>query len=347
MKNSSLRINLVVAIAVGAIVAGTAGVAHAGTYLQLNGSAPGQWESDRFYTNTSPLLLDDPNLMYDGFQGWYNQSYVISPAPVIMYQPDDPDADQVEVPLTSLGVGTWPEPGVVSEMLNTPFPQTYPQASPDGVQEGLFRFLATGSLTDPGSTQVEAEARVGIDKTRPTSHAFVMSLGSASIYISADDALSGVQCILYGIDDQPEMGYVTWDPDHLTVHTTVTSAGSHTLRYCAIDNASNVQMWKYTSFSVSGGHIQPVLSLPSYKGNGSKRTFSGSTTPFDSPMTVTLTVQRRSGSSWKSYASVHATVAAYAAKYSISKSITKHGTYRVRVSEGTSKSSWSKSFAVK
>jgi hypothetical protein len=233
--------------------------------------------------------------------------------------------------------------------------------------EGLYSFEATG--TDEGDESYVATDAIGIDRTRPTSRSNLVPVytGSALITITVTDHLSGPAYIYYWLDGDSQYCYpdnrrfvrarsvsegrslasrsIYWG-ETLDVSLSTATPGRHRLNWFTVDFAGNHEAWHQTTFQVNRTGYVPVLGRPWARVDGHRVSFRGSVTAASHKRYVTLTVQRRSGGSWVSHATYTGSVTKYQSAYFIKKSIGTHGTYRVKATQGTGKSRWSKPFHV-
>lgn len=228
--------------------------------------------------------------------------------------------------------------------------------------EGIYTFDAWGS--DDADTSFEASRTFGVDKTLPSSRSNLVPVytGSALITITASDALSGAEFVLYTLDGKsqyavPSIGdsggymFAAKGPAEIgnafDAGITVTTPGVHKLSWFTVDNAGNHEAWHYTTFRINKAGYVPVLGKPTTAVDGHRVGFKGSVTAASHNRPVTLTVQRKSGGSWVHFATYSKTVAKYHDSYWMKKTIAKHGTYRVMATQGAGKSRWSKEFRVR
>lgn len=117
------------------------------------------------------------------------------------------------------------------------------QAWDTGIGTGYGSYVtANGTLTDTTAPNV-------------TSNAVANYNNSAAITITATDSGTGVKEIRYTIDGGPTQVVVS-----STAVVNVTSAGAHTLRYWAIDNAANVSTTKIANFTITDTQPPTVSS---------------------------------------------------------------------------------------
>lgn len=240
-------------------------------------------------------------------------------------------------------------------------------ASPERTfsKEGIYGFEATGS--NAVGTAYEASASIGIDRTRPTSRSNLVPVytGSAKITIKASDALSGPEFLLYTLDGASQKCVPRQDfkdmylfaslavrprPDLTSpfdVQVNVTTPGVHKLSWFVVDNAGNHERWHDTTFRVNAIGYVPVLGKPTAYVRGHKATFRGTLTPAARPRPAKLTLQRKSGNRWVAFKTYSWWIPKYAGTYSLRKTVSKKGVYRVKVAEGKGVSRWSKEFRVK
>jgi hypothetical protein len=225
--------------------------------------------------------------------------------------------------------------------------------------EGVYDFEATG--INVVGLSYEGSRTLGIDKKRPTSSSNLVPVytGSAKITITATDTLSGPEFVMYTLDGTSQRavpGY-PWmfvvagptpkDPNApFVVDVKVTSPGKHRLSWFAVDNAGNHERWHDTTFLVNPVGYVPVLGKPSVYVRGHKATVRGTVTPAARPRPAVMTVQRKGDSGWKAFATYSWWIPKYAGVYSLKRTITKKGVYRVKTAEGTGSSRWSKEFTV-
>lgn len=230
--------------------------------------------------------------------------------------------------------------------------------------QGIYSFEATGS--NAIGTAYEASGSIGIDRTRPTSGSNLVPVytGSAKITIGAADALSGPEFLLYTLDGASQRAVPRMDlrypyfasvaallPPDLTapfnVEVNVTTPGVHKLSWFVVDNAGNHERWHDKTFRVNAVGYVPVLGKPTAYVRGHKAIFRGTVTPAARPRPTRLTVQRKGGNTWRAFATYTWWIPKYEGTYSLRKTIKKNGIYRVRTTQGTGSSSWSKEFEVK
>jgi hypothetical protein len=232
--------------------------------------------------------------------------------------------------------------------------------------EGLYSFDATGSNT--AEVTYEGTRTIGIDKTRPATRSNLVPVynGSALVTITVTDALSGPEYILYTLDGAPAYavpgigGGLIFDSlatalavpappagNSYDIGVNVAGRGLHTLSWFAVDNAGNHGGWHSTTFRINAPGYTPVLGRPSVSVLRHRVSFKGTVTAATRAKQVILTVQRKDGSSWDSYAKFTVLVAKYAGSYWIRETISDRGKYRVKAAEANGKSRWSKEFRVR
>jgi hypothetical protein len=270
---------------------------------------------------------------------WFNQDVLVT-NPVIV----DPDLDNDIV----LGGAWW----MISTDLGTTWstPTTFdPVAGAIASAQGIYSIEATGADDDDPSLVVTGSVNFGIDKTAPTSRtdlpplpadsdAIVVFNQTATVTITATDTLSGVERLQYSVDNGP-FDYA-WDaPTGLPfmVPVTVTTPGFHTLTWKVWDNAGNVSV-SSARFIVRPAGFIPSVSL-GIKQSGSRRRivqFTGEVSTMYANMTLKITVQRKVGRVWRSYTTYSTTIPAFSDDYSITKTISRAGTFRAWATFGGS-----------
>jgi hypothetical protein len=322
MKNRSPYVFLVlvavVASVLGSVVASADAIVYTPASLVMATSSPG-------------------NATWFGATGsWSNQDVSILGTPTLSVA-----TTTTPIPITSLGYSL--SGGTLVDITGQ---------RPTLTQEGIYRFDGIGVLDAVSYESTGGVLR--IDKTRPTSlsNAVPVYDGTATVTMTATDTLSGVAFVVYSVDGvlgdftTPLTPYGGSLP--LTSTVDVSTPGWHTLSWFSIDRAGNHEFRHTVSFRVNATGYVPILGKPSVSVHRvRKATFRGSVTPATSSRAIVLTLQRKSGKKWKNYATYHATVARYVGTYSVTRHVTKAGTYRVRVAEGAGVSVWSKNFVLR
>ena len=111
-----------------------------------------------------------------------------------------------------------------------------------------FKFYA---FDNTGNVEKQKEIKIAADFSAPQSSLNYLGekykeiiSGNCNLEIQAADAVSGVKRILYSIDDTILKTYVG------KIFSGNLSQGSHTIRYCAIDNVNNLEKVHVDSFYV-------------------------------------------------------------------------------------------------
>lgn len=338
MRRRSVRIALVLAIVVSVVLGCMAGVAYAVppslAWLPLMIGSPGSGSSysrnTRDIAQTSPVQGTYPQIGGSYWYGWYNQD--VSLTGIVFETPG-----YVGIPLSHLAYSY--NGSAYTSITASPL-RTFSA-------EGIYAFDATGTLS---AVSYEGTGSMGIDKTRPSSSSNMVPVydNSAVITITATDTLSGPQFIVYSLDGASDYATDTPDLNTLSGDVFVHAAGWHTLRWFTIDNAGNFEHSHQVSFLINASGYTPVLGKPHVSvRKGHTATFTGSVTPGATNKMVALTLQRKSGKSFKPFATYSVKVPKYASAYAIVKYITKAGTYHVKAAEGAGASVWSKNFTIK
>ncbi|MBA4370975.1 MAG: hypothetical protein C0418_05280 [Coriobacteriaceae bacterium] len=128
-------------------------------------------------------------------------------------------------------------------------PQLY--TLPFGLSTPGTTTVACWSIDVAANTETSHSADVRIDKTPPatTSDAAASYVGTATVHLSATDALSGLAGTAYNLDGS---GWTT----ATTVVTTVT--GGHTLQYRSVDAAGNLESPGSVAFTIVAGSVADV-----------------------------------------------------------------------------------------
>lgn len=275
---------------------------------------------------TSPVLPSPPDYFF-----WYNQDVTATDFELV-----DPDAD-ADLLFTR---GLYNTGGA-----DTPFTDPLVVSA-----QGVYNLTVVGT-EDDGDTTYTVPSAFGIDKTAPNSSSDAVPVyggGTATINISATDALSGVEDVRYSMDGGP------WDYDFdavvgtTVVPVTFNTPGTHTLWWRTCDNAGNEDFHSVTFIVRPSGFVPTVtlgVTMLRTGKNGShiehhKARFSGNVSPMPTDMPLQITVQRWNGHIWKFFTSFTITVPKYAGSYSVTKSFSKDGKYRALAQEGGGLSSW-------
>jgi len=180
---------------------------------------------------------------------------------------------------------------VWSKLDTSPTVSSVPTRTVAITTEGVHT-IAYGAVDNVGNREATRTAFVYIDKTKPVSSvdASANYSGSATISITATDALSGVATTAWKIDS----GAVT--SGTVAVYSI---PGTHTIEYASTDKAGNVEITKSATFHITGGVVfsgLPAGGTPKY---GASATISGvlvnsvSTTP---TANQTVSLERSSAS---------------------------------------------------
>jgi hypothetical protein len=221
--------------------------------------------------------------------------------------------------------------------------------------EGIYSVSASGTDVDaPGVAS--GTVKFGIDKTPPRvvtdlpalplSHpdGIVAFNVAGTVTLTETDALSGAEHLLYSVDNSPvdfrwdNAGTEAGAP--LVVPVTVATAGFHTLSWRAFDNAGNVESGSVVFF-VRPVNFVPRISLRISQSGARNRSvrFSGEISPMATDQTLKITVQRKVGKSWRSYATYTSMFPAYGDDYSVAKTFARADTFRAWVTCGGGMSS--------
>lgn len=285
--------------------------------------------------NYDPASSD---LFSDGSAGinWYNQPLAIDTTPTLYA--DDADGD-ITVDSVWLQVGSGAETAITGNV-----PRTLNA-------EGTYHFRAQG--LDESMVGYSGETTIGIDFTRPVSYASGIQVAydvAADFTLMAGDLLSGPRAIVWSIDGGPDQALAS-----PTLGTTapmgagvaLSKPGAHTITWFAVDCAGNFEKPHTAVFWVNASGYTPVLSKPTVTTKGRNATIKGTVTPATSSKTVVLTVTRKVGSKFRPFTSYVVTVPRYTTSYSVTKRLSKAGTYQVKAAEDGGSSSYSKSFVIK
>jgi hypothetical protein len=285
---------------------------------------------------TSPIA---PGVDGNNFE-WFNQNVRIYGLGIV-----DPDADD-DVVVTgawwqfSSDGTTW---GAVHTLAGPAFSGTV-------AAEGLYSVTATGTDEDDVNATGTLTPAFGIDKTKPvsTSDAVPIYSGTALVTIAATDTLSGIENLQYSVDGGPFDWSSDADPGLAFTVPVTFGPGTHTLTWHAFDNAGNIDSHT-VSFIVRPVGFVPSISLNVTHGTGTEHKlhtvkFAGSVSPISTSMSLTVTVQRWSASSGKylAYTSYTVTVPMFMSSYSLTKYITRDGTYRAKAAFDGRTTSWKK-----
>lgn len=284
---------------------------------------------------TSPMIAAYPQIAVGPFWGWYNQD-VIERNPTF-----ETDVYTGPVSLDYLALSF---DGSAPTSITSLLPYTVSA-------QGIYTFDATGTYS---AVSYEGSDTIGIDKTDPvtTSNLVPVYDDSAVITLAATDTLSGPSWTDWRLDGAStcatECAVGIPSVIVLSHQVAVSTPGWHTLRWFSIDNAGNFENTHLASFLINASGYTPVLGRPSVAVRAKQTAvFAGSVTPGATNKTVALTVQRRSGKSFKPFATYFVSVPKYANAYGLSKHISKAGVYQVKAAEGMGASVWSKSFTIK
>jgi tellurite resistance-related uncharacterized protein len=218
--------------------------------------------------------------------------------------------------------------------------------------EGIYNLAATGTDDETPLATATITPAFGIDMTKPvvTTDRVPVYGGTALVTITATDTLSGIEDLQYSVDGGPFD--VSWDavPGQTFSVPVSFGPGSHTLWWHAFDNAGNINSGSVT-FIVRPVSFVPSMTLRAKPLGGAEEnshhvTFSGTMSAMPTAMALTITVQRKVGSSWRAYKSYTMTEAAYASTFSVTKHITADGTFRAIAICHGGVSSW-KTFVVR
>lgn len=324
MRKKTLSTTLVLVIAAVAILASSAGAAIAAPTTYLTGI---------------PFNVEGDSAYWFGNHGttirWYNKNVTITTTPTI--------GSFVPTSTISLNYLAYSLNGSAFTSITATPKYTFSA-------DGRYSIVATGANLI--GTSYEATAALGIDTQRPSSGSNVVPVydATATVILHAADALSGPEYLVYNLDKASEWATPTPSlgaTSSFDVTLTVTTAGKHTLSYFIVDNAGNHSSSHGKAFVINAIGYKPVLGRPTATVRKHKVTYKGSVTAAATKKSVTLTVERKKGKSWKSFAKYKVYVAKYMNKYSWAKTNKKSGTYRLRASQGTGRSAWSKSFKIK
>jgi hypothetical protein len=273
--------------------------------------------------------------------GWYPSTQVYSPVPF------GPSARWFNQPVS---VSKFVMGGVVPTSTITPLPTgTYylnggpaqsfiTSPTPNLLsQEGVYVLRLYGANTI--GSLYESTSVVGVDRTRPKSWCDAAPVydGSARVTITATDTLSGIELIFSSLDGASDMCTIALPAsgDSAWVDAGV---GSHVLTWLSIDNAGNIEGRHSATFAVNPIGFRPSLSNVRAGVSKRKVKFSGTVSPITSNATLRLLVERKIGGKWKTHANYFVLVRRYQSSWTLTKSLSKAGTFRVRAFEGTSAS---------
>lgn len=291
--------------------------------------------NDPYTVMTSPMIGAYPQIALGPFWGWYNQD-VSERNPTF-------ETDSHTGPV-SLDYLAYSFDGSAPTSITTLLPHTFSA-------QGMYTFDATGTYS---AVSYEASDTIGIDRTDPVTNSNLVPVydDSAVITLAATDTLSGPSWTDWRLDGASTCATecATGIPSVIVLshQVVVSTPGWHTLRWFSIDNAGNFENTHLASFLVNPGGYTPILGRPSVAVRRRHTAiFAGSVTPATTSKTVTLNVWRKSGKSFKRFATYSVQAPKYASAYALAKYIAKGGTYRVYGAEGAGTSVWSKNFTIK
>ena len=271
MKGKTARFVLATAIAVAMLLllAGSAfAAAHVTHYLAtsdtMSASLDSTGDAGSVHGNLNPSTSPIFPAPQDGWGGWFNQDVMMGDPTSAQVEDgfhlvDTADADDD----IDFNGGFWQ-----SSMDNVTWgpEHTFDASSaPLLTAEGLYSVTTTGTDgDDPVDVTATITPAFGIDKTPPVTGSDAVAYyggGSATVNITATDALSGVQDIRVSIDGAP------WDYEFDSDAVANFTTGSHTLSWEAFDNAGNSTKHSTVNLRVFAESTFPITSSAGANGS--------------------------------------------------------------------------------